>query len=122
MKKFGDYMLDFEIYTQEILEFVTKETLEAIDWGILDWGHVKNYELKRIFLVIENVLTLELEQNYLENRTGIFRVSKMGKFWYYKEFGITIKAESLEELEEIIAAQNRIWYIFDEDLFNKIRR
>lgn len=34
--------LDLVKYTAEILEFLTTETLEAIDWGVLDLGHVKD--------------------------------------------------------------------------------
>lgn len=109
-------MLDFDRYSHDIIEFVSKDTLEAIDWGVLDLGHVKNYELKEILLVIEEELTVELKRNYAENSTGIFRVFRCHDFWCYRENKYVIRAQSLGELKEIVESQNRIWYVFDESL------
>ena len=101
-------------YAEEILEFLTKDTLESIDWGVLDLGHVENMELKCVLMQIERSLTLELMDNYRNNDTGIFRVSYCNGIWCYEEFGFTINAGSLEELEKMVISQNRIWYVFDE--------
>ena len=101
-------------YTDEILEFLREDTLRAIDWGVLDLGRIKDLELKSVLMVYEMSLTLELEDNYKNNCTGIFRVRYDGKIWCYEEFGYVIEAENLEELEEIIRGQNRIWYVFDQ--------
>ena len=109
-------MLDFDRYSQDIIEFVNEDTLKAIDWGVLDLGHIENYELKEILLVIEEELSQELKKNYTENTTGIFRVFKSHEFWYYEEYGYVIKAQSLCELKKIVKSQNRIWYVFDESL------
>ena len=108
-------------YTTEILEFLTSETLEAIDWGVLDLGHIKDLELKCVLMVFEKSLTLELKDNYRNNGTGIFRVGYADGIWYYEEFGYMIKARNLEELKKIVIDQNRIWYVFDEFSL-KIRR
>lgn len=109
-------MLDFDKFRYEIIEFMSKETLEAIDWGVLDLGHIENYELKEILLVLEATLTLELEKNYRNNRTGIFRVSLQDRFWCYEERGIEIRAKSIGDLKRLVESQNRIWYVFDEEL------
>ena len=101
-------------YREEILEFITTETLRAIDWGVLDLGHVKDLELKSILTVLEKSLTLELKDNYKNNSTGIFRVSHCNGLWCYEEFGFRVKAEGLDELKEIVIGENRIWYVFDE--------
>ena len=101
-------------YTTEILEFLRTETLEAIDWGVLDLGHIRDLELKCVLMVFEKSLTLELMENYRNNGTGIFRVRYVDGIWCYEEFGYKIKAENLEELEKIVINQNRIWYVFDE--------
>jgi hypothetical protein len=106
--------LDLVKYTAEILEFLTTETLEAIDWGVLDLGHVKDLELKSVLMVFEESLTLELKDNYKNNSTGIFRVRYTNGFWCYEEFGYKITADNLEELKEIVIKENRIWYVFDE--------
>lgn len=106
--------LDLVKYTTEILEFLTTETLEAIDWGVLDLGHVKDLELKSVLMIFEKSLTLELKDNYKNNSTGIFRVRYANGFWCYEEFGYTVKSRNLEELREIVIGQNRIWYVFDE--------
>jgi len=109
-------MLDFEKFKYEIIEFMCKDTLKAIDWGVLDLGHVKNRELRQILLTLETALTLELENNYVNNKTGIFRVSFKGRYWCYEENGIQIRAESINDLERMVESQNRIWYVFDEEL------
>lgn len=106
--------LDLIKYKAEILEFLSHETLHAIDWGILDLGHVKDLELKCVLRVYEKSLTLELMDNYKNNSTGIFRVRYNRGIWCYEEFGCRIKAENLDELKEIVTGQNRIWYVFDE--------
>lgn len=106
--------MSFTRYTDEILEFITKDTLEAIDWGVLDLGHVKDKELKRVLTLIEEALTLELMDNYRNNNTGIFRVSYVEGKWCYDEYGFKLKALSLEELKQRVISQNRIWYVFDE--------
>ena len=92
-------------YTEEILEFLTKDTLEAIDWGILDLGHIKDLELKSVLMVYERALTLELKDNYKNNGTGIFRVRHYGEIWCYEEFGYVIEADSVCELKELVLAQ-----------------
>lgn len=110
--------LDFVKYAKEILEFLTTETLEAIDWGVLDLGHIKDLELKCILMHYEESLTRELKDNYKHNSTGIFRVRYFDGFWCYEEFGYRIKAENLDELKEIVIRENRIWYVFDEFSLN----
>lgn len=109
-------MLDFEKFRYDIIEFLCEDTLKAIDWGVLDLGHIKNYELKEILLTLETALTLELENNYKNNSTGIFRVSLQGQHWCYEENGIQIKADNLRDLKRIVKSQNRIWYVFDQEL------
>ena len=109
-------MLDFEKFRYEIIEFMCEDTLKAIDWGVLDLGHIKNYELKEILLTLETALALELESNYINNNTGIFRVSLKGHYWCYEEKGIKIKAKNISELKSLVKSQNRIWYVFDEEL------
>lgn len=109
-------MLDFDKFRWEIIEFMSKETLEAIDWGVLDLGHIRDCELRKILLAMEAALTLELERNYRYNSTGIFRVSVKGRFWCYEENGIEIKAKSIGDLKRLVESQDRIWYVFDEEL------
>ncbi len=101
-------------YLDEILEFLTQDTLRAIDWGVLDLGRIKDLELKGVLMIYEASLTLELQDNYKNNCTGIFRVTRHDGIWCYREFGYVIEAENLEELEKIVKGQNRIWYVFDE--------
>ena len=103
-------------FSNEIADFLTHETLKAIDYGILDLHKVDDRELREVFRFFEELLTVELEVNYLENDTGIFRVSKRGCFWYYKQEKRIIKANSLDELKKSVILENRIWYVFDEDL------
>ena len=106
--------MSFTRYADEILEFLTKDTLEAIDWGVLDLGHIRDKELKRVLTLIERALTLELMDNYRNNNTGIFRVSHVEGIWCYDEYGFKLKALSLKELKQMVISQNRIWYVFDE--------
>ena len=101
-------------YIDEILEFLTEDTLRAIDWGVLDLGQIKDLELKSVLMIYETSLTLELEDNYKNNCTGIFRVTHHDGISCYEEFGYVIEAENLDELEKIVTGQNRIWYVFDE--------
>ncbi len=114
--------IDFVKYTREIIEFKCAQTLEAIDWGILDLGDIDDLELKRVLIKIEEELTLELMKNYDENSTGIFRVSHFGGIWSYREFNCRIEASSLCELKRKVTAQNRIWYVFDEFSAKRLRR
>lgn len=109
-------------FTQDILDFICVETVEAIDFGILDLAHIKNYELKKSLMFVSELLELELKENYLTNTTGIFRVSYSGGIWKYQEMGCIIKAKSVIELKREVTLQNRIWYIFDEYLYENIRR
>lgn len=113
--------LDFIKYTSEIVEFKNAQTLKAIDWGVLELGHIKDLELKEILIAIEEELTLELMRNYEENSTGIFRVSCFRGIWSYQEFNCKIQANSLCELKDKVIAQNRIWYVFDEFCAQKLR-
>jgi hypothetical protein len=89
-------------FTDEVADFLTNETLKAIDYGILDLHHIKNRELRNVFYFLEELLTVELELNYLENETGIFRVCRRGNFWYYKQGKHIIKAICLDELKKLI--------------------
>lgn len=106
--------LDLLKYKYEILEFLTSETLCAIDWGVLDLGHIKDMELKSVLMHFEKALTLELKENYKNNSTGIFRVRCVNGIWCYEEYECIIKAENLKDLKEIVIDQRRIWYVFDE--------
>ncbi len=106
--------MSFAKYGEEILEFLSQDTLEAIDLGVLDLGHIKDMELKCVLIQIERSLTLELMDNYKNNSTGIFRVSYSNGEWCYEENGFKLKAMSLEKLKRIVISQNRIWYVFDE--------
>lgn len=101
-------------YAYDILEFLSKETLSAIDWGVLDLGLVKDLELRSVLMVYEKSLTLELADNYKNNDTGIFRVRCLDGIWCYEEFGYRIEAENIDELKEAVISQDRIWYVFDE--------
>ena len=103
-------------YTVEIVEFLSVETLRKIDYGILDLSDVGNCELEGILRFFEEVFTLELRLNYIENSTGIFRVQKIEDRYCYTEFGQMIEADSFDELKELVLSQNRIWYVFDERL------
>lgn len=107
----------------EIVEFVSADTLRAIDWGTLDLSNVKDMQLKSVLILLEDALTAELKKNYRQNSTGIFRVSYMDGIWYYKEREFVIRADSLKELECRVKSHEKIWYVFDEYLMGgKIER
>ena len=106
--------LDLVKYTEEIVEFINAETLKAIDWGILDLSHVKNMELKRVLRFVEEALTMELEKNYLENDTGIFRVSLKENLWVYEDSEGVIESDCILKLKKEVIKENKIWYVFDE--------
>ncbi len=48
------------IYCDEIAEFLSAETLEKIDYGILDLSKIPDMNLKELLLFFEDVLTLEM--------------------------------------------------------------
>ena len=107
-------------YSVEIVEFLCAETLEEIEYGILVLSCIKNYELQEVLIFFEELLTIELKLNYLENMTGIFRVEIIGDKYRYSEFGEVIEADSIYELKELVLAENRIWYVFDDILAQNI--
>lgn len=107
-------------FSSEITDFLTIETVKAIDYGVLDLHNVENRELREVFYFFEELLAVELELNYLENKTGIFRVSKENDFWYYRQERHVIRACSLEELKRKVIVENRIWYVFDENLVKRL--
>ena len=107
-------------FSSEISDFLTIETVKAIDYGVLDLHNVENRELREVFYFFEELLAVELELNYLENKTGIFRVSKENDFWYYRQERHVIRACSLEELKRKVIVENRIWYVFDENLVKRL--
>ena len=101
-------------YSEEVVEFLNVDTLIEIDYGILDLSRIKNHELREVLLFFEELLTMELKVNYLENDTGLFRVQVVEGKCYYKEFGYVIEADSVCELKELVLEEDRIWYVFDE--------
>ena len=107
-------------YLVEIVEFLSAETLEEIDYGILDLSKIKDYGLREVLLHFEELLTLELKLNYLENDTGIFRVHAIDGRYCYREFEYVLEADSIVELKELVLSENRIWYVFDECLAEKL--
>ena len=111
-----DSLVKYQAY---VVDFLNEDTLKAIDYGILDLSKIRNYELKQVLTFFENLLTTELERNYMHNNTGIFRVSREDEFWCYCEVNQTIKASSVTELKEIVLNEHRIWYVFDEMLARK---
>lgn len=113
--------IDLEIYASEIMDFICTKTLYEIDCGILDLGHVEDVELKSTFRYLEELLTTELLLNYRINSTGIFRVYRFGDVWCYCERHCVIAAGSCRELEKRVVSQNRIWYVFDEYLADRVR-
>ena len=112
--------IDLSRFKCEIVDFCCSDTLREIDYGVLDLSQVKNHELRQALYFQEELLAVELELNYLENGTGIFRVSLEGEFWCYRQGKEVIFASSLEELKEIVEHENRIWYVFDEHLLGKV--
>ena len=107
-------------FSSEITDFLTIETVKAIDYGVLDLHNVENRELREVFYFFEELLAVELELNYLENKTGIFRGSKENDFWYYRQERHVIRACPLEELKRKVIVENRIWYVFDENLVKRL--
>lgn len=89
-------------FNEEIVDFLSVETLEAIDYGILNLSNIEDLDLKEVFYFFEELLTLELKVNYFENNTGIFRVQYSDGIFYYREFGHVIKANSLNDLKELV--------------------
>lgn len=106
-------------YTDEVLEFMNSDTLYEIDCGILDLSHVRDMELKNIYCYLEELLSVELELNYRQNATGIFRVYLFGDIWCYFEGECVISAYSESELKRKVTSQRRIWYVFDGRPFKK---
>lgn len=111
--------LDLLKYSSEIVDFLSVKTLEEIDYGVLDLSKISDYRLKEVLYFLEELLTMELELNYLKNRTGLFRVEVSQGRYCYKEFGYVIEADSMDELKETVLNENRIWYVFDDVLAEK---
>ena len=112
--------IDISSFESEIVDFCCEDTLREIDYGVLDLSQVRDIELKQALHFQEELLTVELEINYLDNDTGMFRVSLEKEFWCYKQGKEVICASSLAELKEIVESQGRIWYVYDEDLVRKV--
>lgn len=111
---------NFTEYMVDIVEFLCRETLEEIDYGILDLSRINDYGLREVLLFFEELLSLELKINYLENSTGIFRVHIAEGRYFYEEFGYVLEADSVLELRELVLGEDRIWYVFDEYMAEKI--
>lgn len=107
-------------YEMDVVEFYNCETLRQIDYGTLDFSRVKNPGLRDALIFLEELLTMELRLNYLENDTGLFRVESFDGGYCYREFGYVLEADSVCELKELVLAENRIWYVFDELLALKM--
>ena len=107
---------NFIKYSEEIVEFLSVKTLEEIDYGVLDLFQIRDYGLREVLCFFEEILTLELKVNYLENDTGLFRVQFLGGRFTYKEFGHVLEADSICALRELVLSENRIWYVFDDIL------
>jgi len=112
--------LNLAQYSQESYEFLSAETLEKIDYGILDLSNVCDLELREVLHFFEELLTMELKVNYMENSTGIFRVHTVDGGYCYREFGNVLEADSIDELRELVLSENRIWYVFDDLLSDEI--
>lgn len=112
--------LNLAQYSQEIYEFLSVETLEKIDYGILDLSNVCDLELREVLHFFEELLTMELKVNYMENSTGIFRVSVVDGIYCYREFGNVLEADSIDGLRELVLGENQIWYVFDDILAREI--
>ncbi len=108
-------------YSGEIIDFLSVETLEKIDYGVLDLSDIKNYELREVLYSYGELLEMELHYNYLNNSTGIFRVSVSHERFYYCESDIVLEADSLDELRHLVLSQKRIWYVFDCMLFENLK-
>lgn len=115
--------MDFNLadYSQEIFEFLSAETLEKIDYGILDLSNFRDLKLREALYFFEELLEMELNVNYMENGTGIFRVHAVGGRYCYREFGRVLEADSIEDLKQRVLGENRIWYVFDEILASEMK-
>lgn len=107
-------------YSSEIEDFLSAQTLEQIDYGVLDLSNVGDYGLREVLGFLEELLTMELKVNYYENKTGLFRVQVFEGRCCYTEFGHVLEADSICELRELVLSENRIWYVFDEVLAQEI--
>lgn len=114
--------IDLTRFKREIFDFLCTQTIQEIDFGVLDLSYVEDIELKGALCFFKEVLTLELKVNYLENNTGIFRVQYENGRYCYREFGYVIEADSLVELKDLVLAEDRIWYVFDEELLENLKR
>ena len=105
----------------EITEFFTTETLEAIDWGVLDLREF-NVESVSTLYFFEALLKWELKENYLKNNSGIFGVTREGDVWKYED-AITsqvIVSDSICQLKSEVIRTDNIWYVFDEFLAREV--
>lgn len=109
-------------YSGEIVDFLSVNTLREIDYGVLDLSKIRDSSLREVFYFLEQLLTMELKLNYLENKTGLFRVEVLDGKYCYREFGYIIEADSVFELKELVLNENRIWYVFDEILASELIR
>lgn len=112
--------LNLNTYSGEIVEFLNEKTLKEIDYGILDLSKIKDIGLKEVLIFLTELLTMELKVNYMENETGLFRVEVFEGKCYYREFGYVLEADSICELRELVLRENRIWYVFDDILAEKL--
>ena len=78
-------------------------------------------ELREVLHFFEELLTMELKVNYMENDTGIFRVHAVDGGYCYREFGRVLEADSIEDLKQRVLGENRIWYVFDEILASEMK-
>lgn len=108
--------IDLLKYASEIVDFLNGDTLREIDYGILDLSRVGDIELRDVLFYLEELLAVELELNYRQNGTGMFRVYNFGSIWCYCEGEYVVSAYSACELKECVISDNRIWYVFDENL------
>jgi hypothetical protein len=117
----GGFMeFDWFGYSLEIEEFLNADTLRKIYYGILDLSGIENHALREVLLFFEELLTMELKVNYLENDTGLFRVEVVEKRYCYREFGHVLEADSICDLKELVLGENRIWYVFDDILARRL--
>ena len=90
--------IDLAKYSNEIVDFLSVETLEKIDYGVLDLSGIEDFELKKVLCYYFELLEMELRYNYLKNSTGIFRVSVSNGKYYYCEFDSVLEADSIFDL------------------------
>ena len=109
-------------FISEIADFLSVDTLEKIDYGVLDLSKIGNYELREVLCYYSELLEVELRYDYLKSTTGLFRVSAGNGKFYYCEFDIALEAESLVELKDLVLSQKRIWYVFDEVKAREVMR